>query len=113
MILRSWRGATRAADADRYVDYLRETGLRAFEVTPGNRGFIVLRRVEDDRAEFVVQSFWESMDAVKAFAGERPEVAVFYPEDDRYLIAREATVEHFEITDLRLSREATAVRIAT
>ena len=40
------------------------------------------------KTEFVMFTLWDSMDAVKAFAGDRPEVAVYYPEDDRYLIER-------------------------
>jgi hypothetical protein len=37
------------------------------------------------------------MDAVKAFAGDDPERAVFYPEDDRFLIERDLTVAHYEV----------------
>ena len=53
------------------------------------------RRV-DDRAEFVTLSFWESRDAIVGFAGEDIERAVFYPEDDRFLVSRESHVEHYE-----------------
>jgi heme-degrading monooxygenase HmoA len=45
----------------------------------------MLRRDIDGKTEFVMFTLWDSMDAVTAFAGERPEVAVFYPDDDRYL----------------------------
>ena len=37
------------------------------------------------------------MEAIKAFAGDEPEVAVFYPEDDRYLVEREELVSHYEV----------------
>jgi hypothetical protein len=37
------------------------------------------------------------MDAVRAFAGDDPERAVFYPEDDRFLVDRELTVSHYTI----------------
>jgi hypothetical protein len=40
---------------------------------------------------------WESMDAIRAFAGDDPEQAVFYPEDDRFLIDRDLTVAHYEV----------------
>jgi len=42
-------------------------------------------------------TLWESMEAIQAFAGDRPEVAVFYPEDDRYLVERDETVSHYEV----------------
>lgn len=43
MIARIWRGVTRASDADAYFDYLRETGLKEYAATPGNRGVQTLR----------------------------------------------------------------------
>ena len=70
-----------------------------YRTTPGNRGAWILRRRDGDRVEFVTLSFWESMEAVEAFAGEHAETAVFYPEDDRFLVKREQTVDHFELFD--------------
>ena len=101
MIARTWRGATHAGDAERYADYIEATGLKAFGETPGNLGALLMRRpIEVDGAaatEFVVMSFWDSMDAVKRFAGPEPSKAVFYPEDDAYLVSRELTVDHYEV----------------
>ena len=97
MIARTWRGWTSAADADRYVDYLNETGVREYRETPGNRGVFVLRRTKDDRAEFLLVSLWDGMDAVRAFAGEDVSSAVFYPEDDAFLVERETHADHFEV----------------
>ena len=99
VIARTWRGWTRATDADAYVAYLRETGMHEYRTTPGNRGAWILRRRQGDRVEFVTLSFWDSMDAVPAFAGDDPERAVFYPDDDRFLVEREETVEHYELFD--------------
>jgi heme-degrading monooxygenase HmoA len=97
LLARIWRGATRAADADAYVDYLRKTGLREYRATEGNRGAWVLWRLLGDRAEFMTLSFWESRDAIRRFAGHDIERAVFYPEDDRFLVDRGPTVEHYEV----------------
>ena len=99
MIARTWRGWTAAADADDYVEYLNETGLKEYRDTPGNRGAWLLRRIEGDRAEFVTLTFWDDMEAVKRFAGEEPERAVYYPEDERFLVEREDTVTHFELIE--------------
>ena len=57
----------------------------------------MLRRLEGDRAEFLMLTFWESMDAIRAFAGEEEETAVFYPEDDRFLVERDLTASHWEV----------------
>ena len=98
MIARIWRGRTPAAKGDAYVEYLLATGLRDYAAVPGNRGVRVLRRTEGEVAEFLVLSFWESMEAVRGFAGDDVEAAVSYPEDDRYLLEREPTVAHYEVT---------------
>ena len=99
MIARMWKGSTRAEDADRYVDYLRATGLAEYARTPGHRRTITMRRIVGDRAEFVLVTLWDSMNAVRRFAGDDPDRAVFYPEDDRYLVARDEIVTHFEVVD--------------
>lgn len=99
MIARTWRGWTKREDADAYVAYLLKTGVRAYRETPGNLAAYILRRNHADRTEFVTLSFWESMDAVARFAGEQVEQAVFYAEDDRFLVARETTVRHFEVIE--------------
>jgi heme-degrading monooxygenase HmoA len=99
VIARMWRGRTPAEKADAYHGYLRETGLKEYAETPGNLGVYVLRRAEGDVAEFLLVSLWESMDAVRAFAGEDPERAVYYPEDDEYLLEREPTVSHYEVLE--------------
>ena len=97
MIARIWRGATREADAEAYVEYLRGTGRKAYRETPGNQGAWVLWRVVDGRAEFLTLSFWESTEAIRGFAGADIERAVFYPKDDRYLVERDTTVRHFQV----------------
>ena len=97
MIARIWRGRTPAAKAEAYVEYLLATGLKDYRAVPGNTGVRVLRRIEGNVAEFLVVSFWESMDAVRTFAGSDVDAAVYYPEDDAYLLERERTVAHYEV----------------
>jgi heme-degrading monooxygenase HmoA len=99
VIARIWRGAVRRDDADAYAEYIGETGLAGYVETPGNRGAWLLRRDDGDRTEFITFTFWESLDAIRGFAGDDVEAAVFYPEDDRYLIERESRVKHYEVTE--------------
>jgi heme-degrading monooxygenase HmoA len=99
MIARIWRGITLADRADAYLDYLRETGLRDYARTPGNHGVSVLRRTQGDHCEIMLVSLWDSMDAVRAFAGENPERSVYYPEDEQYLLEMEPLVRHYEVAD--------------
>lgn len=97
MIARTWEGAVRADAADEYLTYLDRTGFASFRATPGNRGFLALRHIDGERCDYLILSLWDSLDAVKAFAGEVYETAVFYPEDDRFLVARDDTCRHFEV----------------
>jgi heme-degrading monooxygenase HmoA len=101
MIARVWRGATSAEDAEAYARYMGSTGIDELKGTPGNEGVFMLRRVDGDRAEFIVMSLWSSEEAIRAFAGDDISVAVFYPEDDRYLVERELTATHYDVVDHR------------
>ncbi len=96
MIARIWRGWTRREDADAYVHYMEEVAAPDSLGTPGNRGFSVLHRPDGDREEFLTVSLWDSLDSIRAFAGDEIDKAVFYPEDDRYLVDRELNVSHYE-----------------
>ncbi len=97
MIARTWRGWTRREDADEYVIYIEATGMRQYRETPGNRGAWMLRRDDGDRTEFITLSFWESLESIHDFAGENLDSAVYYPEDERFLVAREDIVKHWTI----------------
>ena len=87
-VARIWRGATRAEDRDRYVDYLEGTGIADYLATPGNLGVEVLTRVEGDRAHFTIRTLWESLDAIRAFAGDDVEVPDAFVDDTQRLTWR-------------------------
>jgi hypothetical protein len=83
-ILREWRGVIRRSERDAYVDYIRHTGLDDYRATPGNLGAaIAVRDLDEQRTEVVTLSWWESIDSIRAFAGDDIELARYYPEDDR------------------------------
>ncbi len=97
MILRRWRGCTRAEDAERYWEYLQETGVKEYQATPGNRGVFALRRILGESAEFVLLTLWDDMAAVRRFAGPESERAVFYREDEAFLTEFDRDVGHYEV----------------
>ena len=68
--------------------------MRRFEL---NRGVYVTCREVEGRAEFLLLTIWESEEAVRAFAGADPGKAVFYPEDERFLIDRDEHVDHYDV----------------
>lgn len=97
MIARIWHGRTRAEHANEYADYVNRTGIEQQRKTPGNLGSLLLRRTADDETHFLVVSLWGSMEDIKAFAGERPEIAVYYPQDEAFLLEFEPEVHHWEV----------------
>ena len=99
LIARVWHGVTDAGRADEYAEYLERTGTKECRATPGNRGVYVLRRIRQNRAEFTFISLWDSVDAIKRFAGEDYEKAHYYPEDRDFLVELEPFVEHYDVLD--------------
>ena len=99
MIARIWRGITLKEKADDYLAYLHETGLRDYAKTPGNRGVTILRRNQGEHCEVMLISLWDSMDAVRAFAGENPDRSVYYPEDEHFLLQMEPLVRHYDVAE--------------
>jgi heme-degrading monooxygenase HmoA len=97
VIARIWRGAVRSEDADAYAQYMEDTGIAGYRETAGNQQVLMLRRDRGDVTEFVMFTLWDSMDSIRAFAGNDVEKAVYYPEDERYLVEKEDTVTHYEV----------------
>jgi heme-degrading monooxygenase HmoA len=71
--------------------------MAEYRSTPGNQGAWMLRRDDGDRTEIITFSLWDSPDSIRAFAGDDIDQAVFYPEDDRFLIERDRRVRHYEV----------------
>ena len=96
MIARLWHGMVPAEKAEAYQQYVVRTGVTDLKATPGNRGAWVLHRVDGEEAHFLVLSLWDSLEAIRAFAGDDIEQARYYPEDADYLVEFEPSVVHYE-----------------
>jgi heme-degrading monooxygenase HmoA len=103
MISRLWHGWTKRENADAYEELLRSEVLPGIHRVKGFKGAQVLRRdVKDkDEVEFVTLTLFDSLEAVKEFAGEDYEVAVILPEARKLLSRFDARSAHYE-TGLRL-----------
>jgi len=98
VIARIWRGWVSTARAAEYVAYIERTGIAEYRATPGNLGAQMLTRdLLDGRTEVLTLSWWESLESIHGFAGGDISIAVFYPEDDDFLVDRETTVSHYEV----------------
>jgi hypothetical protein len=98
-IMREWRAEIRRSLKDEYVAYVKATGLVGYLQTPGNLGAtIATRDIDAQRAEIVTLSWWENEASIRAFAGNDISRAHYYPEDERFLLTRPETVQHYDST---------------
>ena len=97
MIGRVWHGWTAPQNADAYEQLLRREVLPGIGRIDGFGGAEVLRRDAGDEIEFVTITFFESLEAVRAFAGQDYEVAVVPPEAQRLLTHYDTRSAHYEL----------------
>ena len=97
MIARHWRGWTKAQDADNYENLLKSKVLPGLRKTPGYRGGYILRSNGAEESEFVVVNLFDSMEAVRKFAGPDFSVPVFEPEAKALLSRVEPVANHYEV----------------
>jgi heme-degrading monooxygenase HmoA len=99
MIARMWHGTTPLEKSADYLRLMREVALPDYRSTPGNKGAYVLHREADGVAHFITLTFWESEQAIAAFAGPDVTVAKYYDFDDEYLLAKPPHAVHYECFD--------------
>jgi hypothetical protein len=97
MIARHWRGWTRLSNAEAYEKLLTEKVLPGLRNIDGYRGGYIFRSDGLQESEFVVVNFFESMDAVRAFAGPSYTVPVFEPEAKQLLSRYEPLASHYQV----------------
>ena len=97
MIARMWHGRVPAAKASEYRAFLIARAIPDYRSVPGNLSVRVLERREGEVTHFVTLTLWESLDAIRAFAGADPEIAKYYPEDAGFLLEYEPRVVHYEV----------------
>lgn len=97
MILRIWKGWAALERPDDYPHHFREIVLPELRAIAGFAGAELLKRIEHDRILFTVVTRWESMDAVRAFAGEDLETAVVHDAAAAVLLGFDTMVEHHEL----------------
>jgi len=97
MIARHWRGWTKPQNADAYETLLKTQVLPGLTKLHGYRGGFVLRGDAGDEVEFVVINLFDSVEAVRAFAGPDYTIAIFEPEARLLLSRIETTAHHYEV----------------
>ena len=99
MIARMWRGETTSENADAYYHHLVSNVIPSLKKISEHRGAYVLRREIDRNIEFMVITLWESMDAIREFAGNNPDVAVVEPAARALLADFDKFVRHYTVAN--------------
>jgi antibiotic biosynthesis monooxygenase (ABM) superfamily enzyme len=97
MIARLWHGWAQAAGADAYEHYFRETLAPELRNIPGFCGAHLLRRADGDDVELVTMTCFDSLDAVRRFAGDTYEHAVVSPYAQTLLTRYDRRCQHFDL----------------
>jgi heme-degrading monooxygenase HmoA len=103
MICRIWHGWTTPANADRYEQLLRSeifTGIVDRKIA-GFHGIDLLRRSVAGEVEFTTIMWFDSLEAVRAFAGADYEVAVVPPKARALLLRYDARSAHYDVRERR------------
>lgn len=96
-ILRLWKGQTSPENAGEYVRHLTRNVLPELRAIQGHRGANLLQRTLNGAVEFVVLTLWDSMAAVRKFAGAEPDKAVVAPQAQALLSSFDKSVSHYDV----------------
>jgi hypothetical protein len=97
VIARSWSGKVPVDRADGFYRHLLATGIDDYRAQPGCVDINLWRRDADGWAIFTLTSLWHDLESVRAYAGDRPEQAVLYPDDEAYGLVPDLTVQHHAV----------------
>jgi len=96
-IMRTWHGEVALEKADAYEKFMIERAAPDYGSVDGLEKLYFQRRNEESKAHFLLVTIWASMDAIKKFAGAKPELAKYYPEDDEFLLSKEKHSNMYDI----------------
>jgi heme-degrading monooxygenase HmoA len=97
MIARIWHGYTTPENADAYEAMLKPEVLPGISRVNGYRGSYFLRREHGSEVEFITILLWESLEAIRNFAGPNYETAVVPPERRKVLSRFDERASHYEV----------------
>jgi len=101
MIQRHWRGVAKRGEVKNYIHHLE---TETFPLISAISGFVkasILRRSTGDGVEFLIVTIWESMEAIRKFAGDDPEAAVVPGVVKGMMLSWEDRVKHYEVVSER------------
>jgi heme-degrading monooxygenase HmoA len=97
MIIRSWKAMALEKNVEAYARHFSGSVLPELRRIPGHKGAYVLKKNEGGGVELVVLTLWDTMDAIRGFAGKNADQAVVDPAAEAVLESFDRTVQHFEV----------------
>jgi heme-degrading monooxygenase HmoA len=99
MIIREWRGRAAKSNPDAYAKHFRTNVVPELREMPGFVGAYLSQRTLNEKIEFLVLTEWQSMDAIRTFAGDDMGKAVVEPGAVAALIDFDERAEHYEVIE--------------
>ena len=96
-LMRLWHGKVAIEKADEYEKFMVEKAAPDYSSVDGLLKLYFQRKNERDLAHFLLVTIWDSLESVKKFAGDNPEIAKYYPEDDYFLLEKEELVSMYQV----------------
>ena len=96
-IMRLWHGRVPIEKADDYERFLIERAVPDYSSVDGLLKLYFTRKDEGKVAHFLLVTIWDSMESIKKFTGDEPELAKYYPEDDEFLLEKEKYVQMYQV----------------
>ena len=96
-IMRLWHGEVSIEKADDYEKFMIEKAAPDYSSVSGLINLYFQRRDEATISHFLLVTIWDSIESIKKFAGEEPEIAKYYSEDDDYLLEKEKFTTMYHI----------------
>lgn len=99
MFAREWKARCPLHQKQGFIKYLHQTGIKETSSTAGFKGAQIFTRDFEDKAEITLITYWDSLGAIKAFAGDDIGVARLYPEDYTYELEPDNSVTHHKVVE--------------
>jgi len=96
-IMRLWHGEVAAEKADEYEQFMIERAAPDYSSVEGLINLYFQRKDEENISHFLLVTIWDSIESIRNFAGNKPELAKYYPEDDNFLLAKEEFTSMYNI----------------
>jgi len=100
MISRHWKGTIKPGLANRYLEHLRTQTLPQLAAISGFVSGTILRREVADGTEYKIVTVWTSIDSIRAFAGDDPEVAVVPTAAQALMTTFDRRAVHYELVEI-------------